>query len=89
MLEPTIKGNRFGEVINNTAKGGTQVVTKNDKENADDTSFENFEHQKTEEKSLSDFLLNNPARKYWLGLDLERSKDMGRPTLDFSDEIDD
>lgn len=81
--------NRFSEVVSNAAKGEPQVITKNGKETAVVISFEEFKRYKAKERPLLDFLLDNPARKYSIDLDFERSKDMGRPTIDFSDEAED
>jgi prevent-host-death family protein len=78
--------NRFSELVANAAKGEPQVITKNGKETAVVISMEEYKRLKVKERPLSEFLLDNPAHKYGIELDLERSKDMGRPTLDFSEE---
>ena len=81
--------NRFSEVIANAAKGEPQVITKNGKATAVVISYEEFKRYRAKEKPLVEFLLDNPARKYGIELDLSRSKDMGRSTIDFSEGIDD
>ncbi len=76
--------NKFSELVANAAKGEPQVITKNGKETAVVISIEEFRKLKAQKGSLGDFLLNSPLRGS--GIDLTRSKDMGRPTLDFSEE---
>jgi prevent-host-death family protein len=78
--------NTFSKLVENAAKGEPQIITKNGKETAVVISFEDYKRLKAKERPLSEFLLDNPARKYGLELDLARSKDTGRPTLDFSEE---
>jgi len=78
--------NKFSKLVENAAKGEPQIITKNGKETAVVISFEDYKRLKAKERPLSKFLLDNPARKYGIELDLTRSKDTGRPTLDFSEE---
>ncbi len=78
--------NKFSEVIANAAKGEPQIITKNGKETAVVISFTEYPRLSAKKESLSEFLLNNPARKYGIELDLTRNKDMGRPTPDFSED---
>lgn len=78
--------NRFSEVVADAAKGEPQVITKNGKETAVVISIEEYRKFKVKEKPLVEFLLDNPARKYGIELDLERNKDLGRPAPDFSEE---
>jgi antitoxin Phd len=78
--------NKFSEIVSNAAKGEPQVITKNGKETAVLISYTDYKRLTENEKPLLEFLLDNPARKYGIKLDLERSKDMGRPAPDFSDE---
>jgi len=78
--------NKFSEIVSNAAKGEPQVITKNGKETAVLISYSDYKRLTENEKPLLEFLLDNPARKYGIKLDLERSKDMGRPAPDFSDE---
>lgn len=78
--------NKFSKLVENAAKGEPQVITKNGKETAVVISFDEYKRFKAKEKPLVEFLLDNPARKYGIKLDLKRSKDTGRPTLDFSEE---
>jgi prevent-host-death family protein len=76
--------NKFSELVANAAKGEPQVITKNGKETAVVISIEEFRKLKAQKGSLADFLLNSPLRGS--GIDLTRSKDMGRPPLDFSED---
>lgn len=76
--------NKFSELVANAAKGEPQIITKNGKETAVVISIEEFRKLKAQKGSFADFLLNSPLRGS--GIDLTRSKDMGRPTLDFSEE---
>jgi prevent-host-death family protein len=78
--------NKFSELVANAAKGEPQIITKNGKETAVVISIEEYKRLKAQKGSLSEFLLDNPARKYGIELDLTRDKDTGRPTIDFSEE---
>ncbi|HEX2640606.1 MAG TPA: type II toxin-antitoxin system Phd/YefM family antitoxin [Pyrinomonadaceae bacterium] len=78
--------NKFSELVANAAKGEPQIITKNGKETAVVISIEEYRRLKAQKGSLTELLLNNPARKYGIELDLTRSKDTGRPTIDFSEE---
>ena len=74
-------------MVANAAKGEPQVITKRGREIAVMISIKDYKRLKIKEKPLSEFLLDNLAHKYGTTrLDLTRSKDMGRPTLDFSEE---
>ena len=74
--------NKFSELIANAAKGEPQVITKNGKETAVVISIEEYKRLIATKGTLSEFLLSSPLRGS--GIDLTRSKDMGRPTIDFS-----
>ena len=78
--------NKFSELIANAAKGEPQVITKNGKETAVVISYTEYQKLTAKKESLSEFLLNSPLRGS--GIDLTRSKDMGRPTPDFSGDED-
>jgi prevent-host-death family protein len=78
--------NKFSKLVESAAKGEPQIITKNGKETAVVISIEEYKRLKARERPLSEFLLDNPARKYGIKLDLTRSKDTGRPPLDFSEE---
>lgn len=78
--------NKFSEVIASAARGEPQIITKNGKETAVVISIAEYKRLMLKERPLVELLLDNPARKYGIELDLERSTDMGRPTLDFSAE---
>jgi prevent-host-death family protein len=76
--------NKFSEIVADAAKGEPQLITKNGKETVVMISYTDYKKLTAQRESLSDFLLSSP----WRGseIDLSRSKDMGRPTLDFSSE---
>jgi len=76
--------NKFSELVANAAKGEPQVITKNGKETAVVISFNQYKKFTAKKQTLGEFLLNSPLRGS--GIDLTRSKDLGRPTLDFSEE---
>jgi prevent-host-death family protein len=76
--------NKFSEVIANAAKGEPQIITKNGKETAVVISIAEYRRMHSKEESFGEFLRNSPL--YDSGIDLTRSKDMGRPALDFSEE---
>jgi len=78
--------NKFSEVVTNAANGEPQLITKNGKNAAVVISYNDYKKLTKPKKSFVEFLLDNPARKYGIKLDLERSKDMGRPTIDFSED---
>ncbi len=76
--------NKFSKLVENAAKGEPQVITKNGKETAVVISFSEYKKLTAQKGSLVELLLNSPLRGS--GIDLTRSKDPGRPTLDFSEE---
>ena len=76
--------NKFSELVASAARGEPQVITKNGTATAVVISFSEYKRLTAKKGSLSKFMLNNPARKYGIELDLERDKDMGRPTIDFN-----
>jgi len=76
--------NKFSELVTNAANGEPQVITKHGTATAVVISFSEYKRLTAKKESLSKFMLNNPARKYGIELDLERDKDMGRPTIDFN-----
>lgn len=78
--------NKFSELVANAAKGEPQVITKNGKETAVVISMEEYKRLKIKERPLSEFLLDNPFRKYGIEIDLTRDKSLDRPTLDFSQD---
>ncbi len=75
--------NKFSELVTNAAKGEPQVITKNGRETAVIISIDDYRRLSTPKESLSEFLLNSPLRGS--GIDLTRSKDTGRPTIDLSE----
>jgi prevent-host-death family protein len=77
--------NRFSQIINAAAKGEPQIITNNGVETAVVISIEEYKRLTAKRESLSDFLLNSPLRGA-VELDLTRSKDTGRPTIDFAGE---
>ena len=74
--------NKFSEVVANAANGEPQVITKNGKETAVVISIGEYRRLKAQTGPLSELLLNSPLRGS--KIDLKRSKDKGRPTLDLS-----
>jgi prevent-host-death family protein len=71
--------NRLSEVIAAAENGEPQVITKNGKEMAVVISIGEYRRLTAREDSLNDFLLKSPLRR--AGLDLTRSKDVGRKTM--------
>jgi antitoxin Phd len=71
--------NRLSEVIAAAENGEPQVITKNGKEMAVVISIGEYRRLTAREDSLNDFLLKSPLRQ--TRLDLTRSKDVGRKTL--------
>jgi antitoxin Phd len=78
--------NKFSQLVASAAKGEPQVITKNGTATAVVISYSEYKRLTAPKQSLSEFLLDNPARKYGIDLDLTRDKDLGRPTIDFSEE---
>lgn len=78
--------NKFSELIASAANGEPQLITKNGTPTAVVISYNEYKRFAAKERPLVDFLLDNPARKYGIDLDLARDKDTGRPAVDFSQE---
>ncbi len=78
--------NKFSELINNAANGEPQIITKNGKETAVVISFEDYKRLKIKERPLIEFLLDNPAHKYGLEVDLSRDKDATYRDVDLLSE---
>jgi prevent-host-death family protein len=76
--------NKFSELVANAANGEPQVITKNGKETAVVISIAEFRRLNAQRGSLGSFLLNSPLRGS--NLDLMRDQDLGRPTIDLSEE---
>lgn len=76
--------NKFSQIVADAANGEPQLITKNGKEAVVMISYTDYKKLTAQKESLSEFLLSSP----WRGsdLDLSRSRDMGRPTIDFSGE---
>ncbi len=77
--------NKFSEIVNGAANGEPQIITKNGRETAVIISFDDYKRLSSRKESLSEFLLKSPF--HGSGIDLTRDKDLGRPVLDFSDEV--
>lgn len=73
--------NKLSEVIAAAEAGETQVITKNGKETAVVISYKEFQRLTARQESLNEFLLNSPL--CGANLDLTRSKDTGRRTINF------
>ncbi len=74
--------NKLSEVIASAEGGEPQVITKNGRAAAVVISYQEFQNLTAKKESLSDFLLSSPLRG--AKLDLTRSKDTGRATVEFS-----
>ena len=72
-------------MVASAAKGEPQVITKNGTATAVVISFSEYKRLTTKKESFNEFLLNSPLRG--ADIDLTRSKDTGRPTIDFSEEL--
>lgn len=75
---------KLSALIKAATEGEPQIITNNGVEKAVVISFEEYQRLTVKRESLSDFLLNSPLRNS--AIDLSRSKDIGRTTLDFSEE---
>lgn len=73
--------NRLSQVIAAAEAGEVQVITRNGKETVVVISYNEFQRLTARQESLGEFLLNSPLRG--ANLDLTRSKDTGRKTLNF------
>jgi len=76
--------NKLSEVINAAVNGEPQIITNNGVEKAVVISIKEYKRLINKKDSLNAFLLNSPLRE--AKLDLTRSKDAGRKTLDFAGE---
>jgi prevent-host-death family protein len=76
--------NKLSEVIASAEQGEPQIITKNGREAAVVISYGEFQRLTAKKESLNDFLLNSPLRA--ANIDLTRSKDTGRPSIDFSSD---
>jgi len=77
--------NKFSELVANAAKGEPQLITKNGAPTAVVISYIEYQRLTAKKQSLSEFMLDNPARKYGIELDLTRDKDPGRD-ISFEDD---
>lgn len=66
------------------AEGEPQLITKNGTPTAVVVSYTDYKRLTQKKQSLSEFLLSSPLRGIGDELDLTRSNDMGRPTIDFT-----
>ncbi|MGB7210662.1 MAG: type II toxin-antitoxin system Phd/YefM family antitoxin [Pyrinomonadaceae bacterium] len=78
--------NKFSELIASAARGEPQIITKNGTATAVVISYNEYKRLTARKETFSEFLLNSPLRGTDIELDLTRSKDIGRPTIDFSEE---
>lgn len=74
----------FLEIVERAAGGEPQVVTENGEEVAVVLSYSEYVRLKEPPESLAQFLLNSPLKGS--ELELERDRDTGRETTDFSEE---
>ena len=75
---------KLSEVIKAATNGQPQVITNNGVEKVVVISIEEYRGLTNKKNSLNDFFINSPLRNSQL--DLTRSKDIGRATLNFGDE---
>ena len=75
---------KLSEVIKAATNGQPQVITNNGVEKVVVISIEEYRGLTNKKNSLNDFFINSPLRNSHL--DLTRSKDIGRATLNFGDE---
>ena len=78
--------NKLSEVIALAEQGEPQIITNNGRKAAVVIAYAEFERLTAKKESLSDFFLNSGLRNS--EIDLTRSKDTGRKTIDFSAEED-
>ena len=78
--------NKYKQIVASAAKGEPQISTKNGKETAVIISYEEFRRRSLTGQSLSEFMLDNPVRKYGSELDLSRSDDVDRDIDLFGDD---
>ncbi len=75
---------KLSEVIKAATNGQPQVITNNGVEKAVVISIEEYRRLTNKKNSLNDFFINSPLRNS--KLDLTRSKDIGRATLNFGED---
>lgn len=78
--------NKFSQVVADAAAGEPQIITKNGKETAVVISIEEYRRMSDTGKSLIEFMLDNPMRKYGIELDLSRPRYTARDIDIFEDE---
>ena len=78
--------NKFSQIVSDAANGEPQLVTKKGTPTAVVISYTEYKRLTGQGGSLGEFLLNSPLRDVGEALDLARSKDLGRPTIDFQEE---
>jgi len=78
--------NRLSQLVNAAVAGEPQIITNNGTETAVIISFEEYKRLTAKKQTLTELMLDNPCRKYGIELDLTRSKDTGRATIDFSED---
>jgi prevent-host-death family protein len=76
--------NKLSELIAAASDGEPQVITKNGVETAVLISYGDFRRLTARQNTLAQFLLNSPLRG--AEIDLTRSRDTGRATLNFDEE---
>ena len=75
--------NNLSKVIADAEAGNPSVITKNGRKAAVLVSYGEFERLATKRPNLGTILRNSPLRGS--GIDLSRSEDLGRETVDFSE----
>jgi prevent-host-death family protein len=71
---------RFSELVNRAERGETQIVTRRGKKAAVILGYEDYLELSQQKMSLLEALRGKPP---YVDLKLERSKDPGRPTVEF------
>lgn len=69
---------RFSELVASAAKGEPQVITKNGTATAVVISLEEYKRLTSRGKPLLKLMLDNPAHRFGIRVDLTRDKDTGR-----------
>lgn len=70
--------NKFSDVVASAARGEPQVITKNGKETAVVVSFDEYRRLTSRAQPLVELMLDNPAHKFGIKVDLARDPDTGR-----------
>jgi prevent-host-death family protein len=75
--------NKFSRVLRDAASGEPTIITRNGEEYAAVISIAEFRESRDKKPNFVEFLLKGPLRG--TNIEFERSKDIGRPPIDFSE----